>query len=57
MESYLRIPFVEIEVRLGTFTGNKFDSSVDRKYFEYILFELNLMVHGKILFSKNQLII
>jgi len=40
MESYLRIPFVEIEVRLGTFTGNKFDSSVDRKYFEYILFEL-----------------
>jgi hypothetical protein len=40
MDSYLRMPFVEIEVRLGTFTGNKFDSSVDRKYFEHILYEL-----------------
>jgi hypothetical protein len=40
MDTYLLLPFVEIEVRLGTFTGNKFDSNVDRKYFEYILFEL-----------------
>ena len=40
MDTYLLLPFVEIEVRLGTFTGNKFDSSIDRKYFEYILYEL-----------------
>jgi hypothetical protein len=33
---YLVLPFVEIEVRLGTIGKNKFDPSVDRKYFEKI---------------------
>ena len=41
MDSYLRIPFVEIEIRLGTIDINKnFDSSVDKKYFEKILHDL-----------------
>jgi hypothetical protein len=35
MDSYLVLPFVEIEIRLGTFT-NKFDTSIDSKYFEQI---------------------
>jgi len=33
---YLVLPFVEIELRLGTILKNKFDSSVDKKYFEKI---------------------
>ena len=33
---YLTLPFVELEVRLGTFNGKKFDSSIDKKYFEKI---------------------
>ena len=33
---YLLLPFVEIEVRLGTNTNNKFDNSVDLKYFDSI---------------------
>ena len=36
MESYLVLPFVEIEIRLGTLKKNKFDSSVDKSYFEKI---------------------
>ena len=38
MERYpfLVLPFAEIEIRLGTLMKNRFDSSVDRKYFEKI---------------------
>jgi len=38
METYdfIVLPFVEIEVRLGTITKQHFDSSVDKKYFEKI---------------------
>ena len=39
--SYLTLPFVEIEVRLGTQTQSKFDSCVDKKYFNEILESLN----------------
>ena len=39
--SYLTLPFVEIEVRLGTQTQTKFDSCVDKKYFNEILESLN----------------
>ena len=35
--NYLTLPFVEIEVRFGTFNGKKFDSSIDKKYFEKII--------------------
>ena len=35
MNSYLLLPFVEIEIRLGTI-GNKFDASIDNKYFQQI---------------------
>jgi hypothetical protein len=35
MQNYLLLPFVEIEVRLGTL-GKTFDSSVDKKYFNEI---------------------
>ena len=43
MDSYLRIPFVEIEIRLGTIDINKnFDSNVDKNYFEKILRDLEL---------------
>jgi len=37
---YLLLPFVEIEVRLGTINGKKFDSSVDKNHFEKIKTEL-----------------
>jgi hypothetical protein len=40
MAEYLLLPFVEIEVRLGTINGKKFDSSVDKKHFEKIKSEL-----------------
>jgi hypothetical protein len=33
---FLLLPFVEIEVRLGTYNGKKFDSNVDKRYFEKI---------------------
>ena len=33
---FMVIPFVEVEIRLGTITRNNFDSSVDKKYFEKI---------------------
>ena len=36
MVDYIVIPFVEIEIRLGTMLKNKFDSSIDKKYFEKI---------------------
>ena len=39
--SYLTLPFVEIEVRLGTQTQTKFDSCVDKRYFNEILESLN----------------
>jgi hypothetical protein len=37
MAEFLIVPFVEIEVRFGTQNGNKFDSSVDKRYFEKII--------------------
>ena len=37
MDEFLVVPFVEIEVRFGTQNGNKFDSSVDKRYFEKII--------------------
>ena len=36
---FVSLPFVEIEVRLGTFS-NTFDNSIDSKYFNQILSEL-----------------
>ena len=33
---FLLLPFVEIEVRLGTVTNGKFDNNIDNKYFENI---------------------
>lgn len=33
---HLKLPFVELEVRFGTFNNNKFDSSVDINYFKKI---------------------
>ena len=38
MEPYqfLVLPFVEIEIRLGTISRSKFDTSIDKKYFEKI---------------------
>ena len=41
MEHYLLLPFVEIEIRLGT-SSKKFDTSVDKKYFNKIKESLNL---------------
>lgn len=35
MQEYLLLPFVEIEIRLGTL-GKTFDSSIDKKYFNEI---------------------
>ena len=35
MQDYLLLPFVEIEIRLGTLSKN-FDSSIDKKYFNEI---------------------
>ena len=36
LQEYLQLPFVEVEVRFGTFNNNKFDSSVDINYFKKI---------------------
>lgn len=36
MDSFIVLPFVEIEIRLGTIGKNKFDSCIDKKYFEKI---------------------
>jgi hypothetical protein len=36
LHEYLTLPFVEIEVRFGTFNNNKFDSEVDINYFKKI---------------------
>ena len=33
---FLVLPFVEIEIRLGTILKDKFDSCIDKKYFEKI---------------------
>ena len=38
---YLVLPFIEIEIRLGTILSNKFDSCIDKKYFELINKSLN----------------
>ena len=41
MQEYLLLPFVEIEIRLGTLSKS-FDSSVDKKYFNQIKKDLEL---------------
>ena len=41
MSEFTVLPFVEIEIRLGTQNVNKFDSCVDKKYFEKINGVLN----------------
>jgi hypothetical protein len=41
MQNYILLPFVEIEIRLGTLSKN-FDSSVDKKYFNEIKTNLDL---------------
>jgi hypothetical protein len=33
---FLALPFVEIEIRLGTILRDKFDANIDKKYFEKI---------------------
>ena len=33
---FLTLPFVEIEIRLGTISKHKFDNNIDKKYFEKI---------------------
>lgn len=38
---YTVLPFVEIEVRLGTISFNKFDSNIDKNYFKQIGETLN----------------
>jgi hypothetical protein len=40
MDSFLVMPFVEVEMRLGTMS-NTFDSNVDKKYFQLILDNLS----------------
>ena len=42
MAEYTILPFVEIEVRLGTQNKNHFDSCVDKRYFE----KINGMLHS-----------
>ena len=41
MSEYLLLPFVEIEIRLGTLSKT-FDNNVDKKYFNQIKENLNL---------------
>ena len=59
--SYLTLPFVEIEIRLGTQTQSKFDSCVDKCYFNDILKNLNkgtwnnIILIDTIEFVKDQL--
>jgi hypothetical protein len=36
LSEFLVLPFVELEIRFGTLQFNKFDASIDRKYFEII---------------------
>jgi hypothetical protein len=35
--NYLLLPFVEIELRFGTINNNRFDSNIDKKYFNKLL--------------------
>jgi len=49
---FMVLPFVEIEIRLGTLRKNKFDSCVDRKYFEKIKETLE-MGDWKCIINKN----
>lgn len=59
--SYLLLPFVEIEVRLGTQTQSKFDSCVDKRYFNDILENLskgtwnNIILTDTVEYVKDQL--
>jgi len=41
LSEFLVLPFVELEIRFGTLQFNKFDASIDRKYFEIIENGLN----------------
>jgi len=53
MQEYLLLPFVEIEIRLGTLSKS-FDSSVDKKYFNQIKKDLELCKHNfKTIETKN----
>jgi len=51
MQEYLLLPFVEIEIRLGTLSKN-FDSSIDKKYFNAIKTDL---LHSKNNFKSIEL--
>ena len=54
MDSYLLLPFVEIEVRLGTLSASRFDSSIDEKYFVQILTNLELFGSWKnVIFQES----
>ena len=53
MCEYLLIPFVEFEIRFGTNNVNKFDSCVDKKYFEKILKVLETGTFKNIVTSKT----
>ena len=56
MEPYLFLfmPFIEIEVRLGTIlSGKKFDSNVDKKYFDKILSNLECYQNWKEVVTTN----
>ena len=41
MNNFLTIPEVEIEVRLGSFNNKKFDSSIDKDYFNKLILLLD----------------
>ena len=52
MAELLVLPFVELEVRLGTIMKNKFDPSIDKKYFEKIKEQLETGIWKQVL-NKN----
>jgi len=51
--SYMTIPEVEIEIRLGCLNFNKFDSSIDKTYFEKILSSFNGYSNWKNIYVTN----
>jgi hypothetical protein len=53
MCEYLLIPFVEFEIRFGTNNVNKFDSNVDKKYFEKILQTLETGTFKNVVTTKT----
>lgn len=53
MCEYLLIPFVEFEIRFGTNSINKFDSCVDKKYFEKIVSVLETGTFKNVVFTKT----